>query len=372
MPERADAVLLRDALVPWFRAHARLLPWRSDPTPYHVLLSELMLQQTRVDTVLPYFAKFVARWPTIEALAAAEPDEVLSAWAGLGYYRRARLLHAAAGAAVAAGGLPPDVDGLLALPGIGPYTAGAIASIAFGVPAVAVDGNVERVISRVDARDTDPRSTVGKRALAARVAELTAPGVASEVTQGLMELGATVCTPRNPRCGACPWVDACLAARQDRATEFPKLPPRLKPVPVRGVAVWLTDAHGRVLCGRRPPGLLGGLWEPVGGEVGEGEDAAEVAPAVLAARTGHAVTVGAPLGRVVHVFTHRRLTVEVFAGTTAGPVLAADAGGYEALDWVDPEAPHVPLSKLGHRLVAVGRESGRDVAIGLPFPSSAE
>jgi A/G-specific adenine glycosylase len=348
--DRAPADDLRERLVPWFRATARDLPWRRDPRPYPVLLSELMLQQTRVETVIPYFERFLARWPTVEALAAASDEEVLQAWAGLGYYRRARALLAAARAAVAAGGIPSHPDGLAALPGVGPYTAGAVASIAFGLPAPAVDGNVERVISRVDARDEDPRSRTGRAAIVDRVRAIHAPGVASEVTQGLMELGATICTPRSPRCGACPWADACVGRATGIAAELPRLPPRKAPVDVRGVAGILVR-EGRVLVGRRPPGLLGGLWEPVGAELGADEDAPSALGAAFARRAGLRVEVGPRLGQVVHVFTHRRLTLDVHAVAGAGE--PGSDGSYEALAWLDPARPELALSKLAVRALAL-------------------
>jgi A/G-specific adenine glycosylase len=351
-PAPADA--LRDRLVAWYRGAARDLPWRRDPTPYATLLSELMLQQTRVDTVIPYFDRFLARWPTVDALAAASDDDVLIAWAGLGYYRRARSLLAAVRAAVARGGIPSDPAGLLALPGVGPYTAGAIASIAFGIPAAAVDGNVERVIARVDASTQDPRSKPGRRAITERVLAITAPGVASEVTQGLMELGATVCTPRRPRCDACPWEDACVGRATGVASSLPRLPAKKKPVPVRGVCGLLVR-DGRVLLGRRPPGLLGGLWEPVGAELVDDEAPEGALAAAFLRRAGLVVAVGRPLGSVVHVFTHRRLVLEVRAVTADAPIAAdlAGDGSYTQLAWADPAAGDVALSKLARKVLAL-------------------
>ncbi len=341
---RADAEWLRARLLEWFRCEARELPWRSDPTPYRVMLSELMLQQTRVDTVLPYFARFTERWPTLSDLAAASEEEVLQMWAGLGYYRRARNLLRAAVEAEEGGGLRGSVEALRALPGIGPYTAGAIASIAFGVPAAAVDGNVERVISRVDGRQEDPRKAAGKRALTERALEITAPGVASEVTQGLMELGALVCTPRSPRCGGCPWHSGCVARQQGTAEQLPRLPKRRKPTPVRGVA-GLLQRGGRVLLGRRPPGLLGGLWEPLMDELGAGERSEDAVRRVFRERAGVELVGVVPRGSIVHVFTHRRLALEVFeVHTSAEPALGE---GYEALGWLDQQ----PLSKLALKVL---------------------
>lgn len=343
--------------MPWYRQHARDLPWRRDPSPYHILLSELMCQQTRVDTAVPYFLRFVARWPTIEVFAQAHADEVLTLWAGLGYYRRARLLHGAAQAAVARGGLPSDPGALAELPGIGAYTAGAIASIAFGVPAPAVDGNVERVISRVDRLDADPRSKDGRRALVARVQAIHAPGVASDVTQGLMELGATVCTPRAPRCERCPWSDVCRGRSAPDVQVYPKLPARKAAVHTRAVSGLLVR-DGRVLCGRRPDGLLGGLWEPVGVEIGPEADPVESLRAAFAARAGLMVRVTARRGQIGHVFTHRRLTVEVYDVVAEEAAGFVGDGTYTELSWLSPDGDGVGWSKLAQKILAVAPVTG--------------
>jgi A/G-specific adenine glycosylase len=356
-PDAADAADLRDALVAWYRANARDLPWRREVSPWRTLLSELMLQQTRVDTVVPYFERFTARWPTVEAFAAATDAEVMEAWAGLGYYRRSRNLLAAARAAAAAGGIPGDLEGLRALPGVGPYTAGAIASIAFGLPVPAVDGNVERVLARVDGWADDPRTAAGKRALAARAGALTAPGVASDVTQGLMELGATVCTPRGPSCGACPWAEPCVARARGQAASLPRLPARKAPVAVRGVAAVVVDGSGRVLLGRRPPGLLGGLWEPVRGDLPDDVHGATAltaaAGALLHAETGLESAGGRHLGSVVHVFTHRRLSLEVVTLTARGAPRDGGPTGYEAWVWALPDGHGLGLSRLADKVLAL-------------------
>lgn len=344
----ADAAVLAERLLAWYRLHARVLPWRSEPTPYAVLLSELMCQQTRIDTVLPYFARFLARWPTLEDLAAADVDEVVREWAGLGYYSRARNLHRAAQAAVEAGGLPDRVDALRALPGIGPYTAGAIASIAFGIAAPAVDGNVERVLSRVDGRTADPRSPAGRRALEDRALQLLGgPGAPGDVNQALMELGATVCTPRKPACERCPWGDPCASRHDPEALPMkrPKPPPR----PMRGVAGLLVD-EGRFLLGRRPPGLLGGLWEPIGCEVA-GEPSRHDLERAFSDRVGLRVRAEQRLGEIVHVFTHRRLVLDVWAVEGAGAPSAL--AYYDDVAWVDAASPHVALSTLARRTIAL-------------------
>jgi len=347
------------ALLDWYRTHARDLPWRRDPSPYRVLLSELMCQQTRVQTALPYFERFVARWPTLEALAAASEDDVLEAWAGLGYYRRARSLHAAARAARDLGGLPPTEDALRALPGIGPYTAGAIASIAFGLPAAAVDGNVERVLSRLDRGPESPWTAAGKRHLQQRARSLhegRGPTEhAGDLTQALMELGARVCTPTSPTCGGCPVAAACEAQAHGAQTVWPRTRPR-KPPTLMAAAVGLIEDEGRILFGRRSPeGLLGGLWEPVMVPVGALADATARSLAEgVPKRIGLEVTVGPRLGTIVHVFSHRKLTAHVFAATPLGGRLSLPPSpeAYADARWAAPG--HEPaMSTLARKLLAL-------------------
>ena len=297
----------------WYAQNARTLPWRDDPSPYAVLLSELMLQQTRVDTVIPYFHDFMRRWPTLADLAAATEDEVLEAWAGLGYYSRARNLLRCA-REVEAEGLPADPQALRRLPGIGPYTAGAIASIAFGVRTGLVDGNVERVLSRLDASEVDPRSSAGKRALWDRVEGLQQAheGHPGDLNQALMELGAMVCQPRTPRCEICPLADVCVGRARGVAASLPRKAKKKPPVPVYGVS-GLLRCEGRVLMGQRPKsGLLGGLWEPISADVDADADPVEALREAFLERCGLRVEVGAPLGQIVHVFTHRRLSCRVY------------------------------------------------------------
>src|SRR3954451_9258496 len=222
-----DVARMRKALLAFYDAHARDLPWRRTRDPYAIWVSEIMLQQTRVQTVIPYWERWMARFPTVSALAGAELDDVLAAWAGLGYYSRARNLHAGARAVDArfGGALPSRASELREVPGIGPYTAGAIASIAFGERAPLVDGNVARVLARVFAIEHDIKSTAGGKALWATAGELmaalpaaTAPG---DLNQGLMELGATICAAAQPRCLVCPLVSDCSAVRTGRQDELP-------------------------------------------------------------------------------------------------------------------------------------------------------
>ncbi len=322
LPEALQASLLQ-----WYHAHRRKLPWREDPQPWHVMLSELMCQQTRIATVLPYYDRFLERWPTVQDFAAAPEEQVMSAWAGLGYYRRARNLHAAAKEAAARGGIPSTKAELLELPGIGPYTAGAIASIAFGEPVAAVDGNVERVLTRLHGYADNPRRAAGKRWLEARALELTGPGVAGDVTQALMELGATACSPRNPSCGACPWSEHCDAARMEDPSSLPALPARRKPVLTPMVAGVCRD-DDVVFLARRAPGLFGGLWEPPCEPVSQGESPEDALRRVFRERLGRRIEVGRRVGEVRHQLTHRDLRVQVFEVTVQPTRRPPSAEGY--------------------------------------------
>jgi A/G-specific adenine glycosylase len=349
------------ALLAWYRRHRRRMPWREQVDPYRTLVSELMLQQTRVDTVIPYFERFMARFPTVGHLAAAPLDEVLQLWAGLGYYSRARNLHRAAQMVVERGGFPGDVAGLRALPGVGPYTAGAVASIALGVDAPLVDGNVERVLARLFAWE-DPPAALHRKAWE-RAAALLPAGEAGDYNQALMELGAVICTPQRPSCLVCPVRPGCLGVAAPE-----RYPPAVAKaaVPEHRAAALVDRRGAAVLLGRRPDrGLLGGLWEPP--LVGLGAAARDPASAAeaLAARLGGPVDLRAPLGRVRHVFSHLALTVEVWEGRVEGEPVAGGAGAggrgatarlfppYQALGWQDGERP---LSTLARKLLAAGAE----------------
>ena len=330
-----------DALLRWYDRHRRVLPWRAGPgetaDPYHVWLSEIMLQQTVVNTVIPYYHRFLTLFPTVEAMAAAPDEAVLKAWAGLGYYARARNLHACARAVARLGGFPDDADGLRALPGIGAYTAAAIAAIAFGRPLVPVDGNVERVASRVFAIDAPLPGS--RRAIAAAAATLNrepaAQARASDFAQALFDLGATICTPRRPACALCPWMAGCAARAQGIAAGLPVKAAKPERPHRFGAVFLLTDANGCVLLQRRPPtGLLGGMTELPGTEW-RLEPWSE--PEVLA----HApVQTGwRRLGSVLHVFTHFALTLEVYAGSVdAVPAARLRQGFLSAPDALAGEA----------------------------------
>jgi A/G-specific adenine glycosylase len=313
-------------LLAWYARHRRTLPWRAEPgeapDAYRVWVSEIMLQQTTVTATIPYYESFLRRFPNIATLAAAPLEAVLAAWAGLGYYARARNLHACAQAVVAAGGFPRDLPGLQALPGIGVYTAAAVGSIAFGVPVVPVDGNVERVVARLFAVDEPlPAAKPTLRALAERLGgDPAAMAQPSDFAQALFDLGATVCTPAAPACVLCPWMKWCAGRQSGIAAELPRRAPK-RARPLRhGVHFWLEDADGNVLLRRRPTeGLLGGMTELPG-------TAWRVSPWDAAEAMTHAPMDVAwqPAGHVRHGFTHFELTIDLFAARVA----RIDADGF--------------------------------------------
>ena len=315
-------------LLSWYDQHARILPWRAKvgqtPDPYHVWLSEIMLQQTTVTTVKPYFEKFLRLFPTVQDLAAAAEPSVMAAWAGLGYYSRARNLHACARQISRDfGGKFPETEAALQLlPGIGPYTAAAIAAIAFDQPAAPVDGNIERVLSRISA-DTTPLPALKKpiKAYNQTLVPAQRPG---DFAQAMMDLGSSICTPKRPNCAACPWQNRCKAHQQGIAESLPRRAPK-KPKPERaGTVFWLENNAREVLMARRPnKGLLGGMlmfpsrgWDPQ-----NDTQLPDLLPANWSKLSDE----------VVHVFTHFRLTLKVEAQTA--PLGFREPDGYQ---WVNP------------------------------------
>ncbi|HEX7833230.1 MAG TPA: A/G-specific adenine glycosylase [Thermoanaerobaculia bacterium] len=311
----------------WFARHQRPLPWRDGYDPYRVWLSEIMLQQTRVDVVLPYFARFLERFPTVHALAAASDDEVTSAWSGLGYYRRARMLRDGARVVVSQfdGVVPSTVEALLAIPGIGRYTAGAIASIAFERRAPIVDGNVARVVSRIFATDDDAWPIAQ-----ALVDTATSPRA---LNQGLMELGALLCTPRNPACLLCPARPDCIAANTGRVDEFPRPKPKKVTRELNIPLFIILDRKGRVLMRRETGDLMTGMYHLPHGNTsllgGEALDAS-----------------GELLGVVKHTVTNRRIEFAVYRAT-----LPRAPRGYEWIALSDLDAlPHPSYVRKALRL----------------------
>lgn len=306
--------LIEDDLPPWFAAQARDLPWRRDRRPYAVWVSEAMLQQTRVETVIPYFHKWMARFPDPTALAAATEQEVLKVWEGLGYYARVRNLHRAARMIrdQYGGCVPEDPETLARLPGIGPYTLAAVGSLAFGAKLAVLDGNVERVLTRLLAMDTpiQPRLKKDLQALSLRLMGAVPPGVYNEA---MMEVGATVCTPRNPKCAACPLRPACRGFRTGCPERFPVKVPKA-PIPVVEVcaAVAWRDAETFLIAQRHPNGLLGGMWEFPGGKREAAETDAACVRRELQEELGIEVVVCEYFLRVRHTFTHFRLRMNLY------------------------------------------------------------
>jgi A/G-specific adenine glycosylase len=351
------------ALLAWYDRHRRELPWRAPPgtrpDPYRVWLSEIMLQQTTVATVRSYFDRFTTRWPEISALAAAPLDEVLHLWQGLGYYARARNLHACARAVMSRHGgvFPDEIAALRALPGIGDYTAAAIAAIAFGRPVAAVDGNVERVIARLY-RVAEPLPAAKAR-LKTLAQALTPAERAGDFVQAMMDLGATICTPLRPRCVLCPWRESCAGAGE--AASLPARAARAERPMRYGVAFWLTRPDGAVLLRRRPEkGLLGGMaefpstpWRATPWTIGE---ALQEAPAAAA---------WSPLpGTVRHGFTHFLLELGIVAaeGEAEGVWSPIDRLGEHALPTLMKKLARHAVSALGAAQSASPANSGNSPA----------
>jgi A/G-specific adenine glycosylase len=308
-----------------------------------------MLQQTRVDTAVPYFRRFVDRWPTLAALAAADDAEVLSAWSGLGYYARCRNLLAAAREALARhGGLPGSLESLRGLPGLGPYTAGAVASIAFALPVAAVDGNVSRVLSRLLLLVGDPTSLQVKRRTEALATLLVDPRRPGDWNQALMELGALVCLPRRPRCGACPLAASCGARRTGRQADLPRKRTRKRPVAMR-MAVVRVERGGRLLLSRaQERGLLGGMWGLPGVEVPAGTDPGRALEDWSRDELGAPLEVGRELATVIRVLTHRRMEFRIFEGRLGPGRLP---GSVRMRFTTEDEASSLPASTAMHRVI---------------------
>ncbi len=321
-------------LLDWFSRYQRRMPWRDDPRPYYVWLSEVMLQQTQVETVIPYFQRFIQAFADVHSLAAADQQDVLKLWEGLGYYSRARNLHKAAQVIVDQynGVLPQDARELQTIPGFGPYTAAAVSSIVFDQPVPVVDGNVLRVFCRFWGIDTDirqPRVTTDLRSRLQPYVEASPPAA---FNQAIMELGALLCRPKSPHCAVCPLAADCVAHRDGRTAELP-VKSRRKPVPHYPVAVGVIWQDGQILIGRRRQDqMLGGLWELPGGKQQPDEDLAATAWRKITQETGLQVRVEHPYCTVNHGYTHLKITLTAFCCTW----LAGDAQPLVAdeLRWV--------------------------------------
>jgi A/G-specific adenine glycosylase len=370
---------LQTKLLAWYATCRRDLPWRRTRDPWAIWVSEIMLQQTRVETVKPYFERFMARFPTPLALAETPEDGVLAAWSGLGYYRRARMLHAGAkhvafGSASSSASssssssdnqMPASRDALLALPGVGRYTAGAIASIAYGEAVSLVDGNVARVLARVFLIEEDIKKTGMRRAetIAETLVDAKDPGAWN---QALMELGATICTPRSPSCDRCPIAaSSCQAYAKDRVASLPLVGAKTKPKAQRVQALVATHEGRILLARRRSEGLFGGLWEPPSIDGSRRTKQTLIDRFPMRATTEHR-------GSVVHVLSHRRLTVDVHVGELAADVSRGSASAfarkplvlpevYEAADLFDPTALEgLGVSTLARKVLAKAREASEE------------
>jgi A/G-specific adenine glycosylase len=336
---------IRAPLLRWYDANARDLPWRRSRDPFAIWISEAMLQQTRVETVIPYWHAFLSAFPDVESLARAELDEIYSVWTGLGYYSRARNLKHAAQTIVAEynGRLPETVSELRQLRGVGPYTAGAISSIAFGHEAPLVDGNVIRVFTRVFGirEEISSKKIIDRLWLIAETLVLgPRPG---DFNQALMELGALLCTTRKPQCATCPIQKHCSANAEGDVEKLPMKKSKPKPKPMRAVAGWI-ERDGKFLIVRRPEkGLMAGLWELPGGEIGLKEDGKDRISEIIQTVSGLKIRNSQSAGHVEHLFTHRKLDLEIFRCQLKRGQRVRRFG-YSQHRWVKPSA----ILKLAH------------------------
>ena len=325
---------LTGPLVEWFRSRSRDVPGRAETDPYRIWIAEVMAQQTRIAVVRERYDEFLASFPDIDSLASAELDTVLKAWEGMGYYARARNLHRAAIEIVTrhGGRLPREPEALRELPGVGPYTAGAVASLAFGRPEPAVDGNVRRVLSRL--LDVEkPSAALLDREVRFLLAAAEAPP--GEVNQALMDLGGEVCKPRSPRCDQCPISSGCLARARGTQAERPGRKPR-RELPHHPIAVAVVRRRGRILIGKRPTeGLLGGLWEFPGGKIELGETPEAAVARELREEMCINAVIGRPIAVIPHAYSHFRITLHAFeAAWTAGEPCGRAVSDW---NWVRPD-----------------------------------
>ena len=329
------------ALLKWFAANGRELPWRGIGDAYGIWVSEVILQQTRIDQGTDYWLRFMERFPDVQALAAASEDEVLRLWQGLGYYSRARNMHAASRQIVAQGGFPKTIEGLRALKGVGDYTAAAVGSMAFGLPVAAVDGNVYRVLARHYGIDVPINTTRGKHTFEALAQELLPPDKPSEFNQAMMDFGAIWCTPRSPRCIDCPVAATCEALRSGRVGELPVKEKKLK-VKERRFAYVCLRCGGKIALRRRPAGdIWQGLWEPLFIEDGTMPDLG--CPLTLLAHD------------VKHVLTHRVLLADFYLAEPVSPPALP-----EAYQWVDErDIDNYALPRLVEKLLVLLKKQER-------------
>jgi A/G-specific adenine glycosylase len=344
---------LSNQLLSWYADHGRSLPWRERPEPYAVWISEIMAQQTRLETVLPYYRRWMTLFPDIATLAAASQQDVLNAWEGLGYYSRARNLHKAAGIVVRehGGQLPADPTRLQSLPGIGRYTAGAVASIAFGRDEPVVDGNVKRVYARLFLVEEPINTPQGEQAIWSLAAAHLPAGQAGNFNQALMDLGALVCLPKQPDCPACPLNAICLAAQQGKTGAYPRKKPRPEVPHYTVTAAVIRDQHGQVLLTQRPENvLLGGLWEFPGGKQEAGETLKSCLKREIREELACTIDVHEALGIFRHAYTHFKVTLHAFHARLATERF--ELLYHQAARWVPPELlDEYPMGKID-RMIA--------------------
>ena len=348
-----NILLVSRELLAWYDRHARGLPWRETHDPYRVWVSEVMLQQTRVDTVIPYYRKWLEKFPDLHSLAAADERQAMQLWEGLGYYSRARNMLKTARFLIEqqSGQFPESVAELRKLPGIGDYIAGALASIAFGQDEVALDGNGLRVLARLAEFGQPVNETAGKAAIRELMQSMLPQGRAGDFNQAVMDLGATICVSRNPLCDQCPLKEHCLAFQNSTQEKFP-LRIKKKPIPQYAVVAAVIRKGDTVLVDkRRADGLLGGLWEFPGGKVEQGEDLQTALVREIMEELGVDITVHTQLNTYRHAYTHFKVVVTAFEAEILNggepAALAADE-----IQWVRPaELDQYPMGKVD-RLIA--------------------
>ncbi len=338
-------------LLNWYAVNKRSLPWRDQSNPYWIWVSEIMAQQTRLETVIPYFHRWIEKFPSIEKLANGTDQEVLNLWEGLGYYSRGRNLHKAAKMVEKdfSGKLPEDIKSLRTLPGIGPYTAGAIASLAFGRDEPVVDGNVKRVISRVFNVSEEVNTPRGEKLIWKIAKENLPSGKAGDYNQGLMDLGATICLPRNPTCNSCPISKYCEANRLGLQTELPRKKQRPRS-PHYMVTAAVIRRDEKYLIAQRPPGgLLAGLWEFPGGKQEEGESLEESLVREIEEELAVGIEVGHEIGVYKHAYTHFKVTLHAFqCELLKGEPIAVEAS---EINWVKlAELDDYPMGKIDREI----------------------
>jgi A/G-specific adenine glycosylase len=349
-----DTEIVRRRLLGWYNVHRRRLPWRETSDPYAIWVSEVMLQQTRVDTAIAYYLRFMKRFPTVSRLARADLQEVLKLWEGLGYYSRARNLHRAAGIVVARfkGSVPDDPSDFRSLPGVGDYIAAAVLSIAFDRVLPVVDGNVKRVLSRLLEIDFPVNRGGSHKIFREPAGELICPKRPADYNQAIMELGALVCRPKSPDCGSCPLAGQCRAFRNGRTTSYPKRDPS-RTVPHRHLTIAVILKKGNMLVVQRPlEGFLGGLWEFPALPADSGSAATADFEKKLRTETGLTVSVERRLTRIRHAYTHFKVTGEVLlCRYAAGRVRLNTAPRHR---WVSfGTLSDIPLHKANHKFLDV-------------------